>query len=469
VNEGVKTEVTRARMNAAKALMGEVLEARTVASGGIALDVIHELKDFFEGYGVAVEYLEPVQEDPVSSTDGQASKLDKQRTGEAPLEIEEQLTVGPEPDESRVSGHRVKGPWRATRADAERDGVVLRTGDAQPERNPDDWAAAMAYAESAEAEGLQDYRRGAIVALADAFAERRSEAARPPALLEAAEYAERRGRAAAADKLPPAAIAYGIMADYLRNAAFDVLSCATCGKPGVAECADHPMSTTSRLREQGTADASSEESTVQLDDGCTITYVNGNAVRAVRMPGCKVHGLSRERGSSCENGTSSPSSSSSRSPVTPSPSSRATFDAIRVKHADQDAAMYSAEVNRLREVIRIGGAMYRLERASMGIPGGLDDLGQPVVARERPPITHVAIRFAGKTWSLPRPFRHHDVIQTICRLDPDVECVDSLGEDQGFLDASGRYLTRPQAEMSAYLNAQIKGTVHGVLTSENLW
>jgi hypothetical protein len=89
----------------------------------------------------------------------------------------------------------------------------------------------------------------------------------------------------------------------------------------------------------------------------------------------------------------------------------------------------------------------------------------------RPKITHVAIRFQEKIWSLPRPYRHHHIFRMICYLDPDVTCVNSHGEDQGFLDESGRYLTRDQAEVSANLNDQIKGgkIIGGVLTSEDLW
>ncbi len=89
----------------------------------------------------------------------------------------------------------------------------------------------------------------------------------------------------------------------------------------------------------------------------------------------------------------------------------------------------------------------------------------------RPPLTHVALRFAGKVWSLPRPHRHHHVIRLICWLDPDVDSVDCAAEDQGFLDAGGRYLTREQAEVSAEANGQIKNgkTIGSVLTSEDLW
>lgn len=89
----------------------------------------------------------------------------------------------------------------------------------------------------------------------------------------------------------------------------------------------------------------------------------------------------------------------------------------------------------------------------------------------RPPLTHVAIRFEGKVWSLPRPYRHHHIIGMIRHLDPTVESVNCRDEDQGFLDASGRYLTRKQAQISAGVNDQIKNgkIIGGVLTSEDLW
>lgn len=90
---------------------------------------------------------------------------------------------------------------------------------------------------------------------------------------------------------------------------------------------------------------------------------------------------------------------------------------------------------------------------------------------ERPPLTHVAIRFQGKIWSLPCPYRHHHIIRMIIYLDPDVHHVDTHGEDQGFLDQDGRYLTRKQAEVNASINGQLKNDkiIGGVLTSEDLW
>jgi hypothetical protein len=92
-------------------------------------------------------------------------------------------------------------------------------------------------------------------------------------------------------------------------------------------------------------------------------------------------------------------------------------------------------------------------------------------SERRPPLTHVALRFRDQIWSLPRPYRHHHIIRTIIRLDPDVDSVDCDIDDQGFLDASGRYLTRKQAEVNARAHGQIKNgkIIGGVLTSEDLW
>lgn len=88
---------------------------------------------------------------------------------------------------------------------------------------------------------------------------------------------------------------------------------------------------------------------------------------------------------------------------------------------------------------------------------------------ERFPITHVAIRFQGKVYSLPEPNRHCDVVRLIIKQ-TGVTSVDVELEDEGFLDSSGRYLTRKQALVSAQLHNQVKGKViHHELYSENLW
>lgn len=89
----------------------------------------------------------------------------------------------------------------------------------------------------------------------------------------------------------------------------------------------------------------------------------------------------------------------------------------------------------------------------------------------RPPITHVAIRFGGKIYSLPKPNRHHDVIRKIVE-ETGADHVDGSEDDQGFLDESGRYLRRSQALVSALMNDQVKdpdGIRCGKLFSEDVW
>jgi hypothetical protein len=93
------------------------------------------------------------------------------------------------------------------------------------------------------------------------------------------------------------------------------------------------------------------------------------------------------------------------------------------------------------------------------------------IKERRPPITHVAIRFQGKIFSLPRPNRHHDVIRKIVE-ELGVDCVDSYDSTQGFLDESGRFLTRKQAIINAHVNNQLltdRQIYCNELCSENLW
>jgi hypothetical protein len=90
---------------------------------------------------------------------------------------------------------------------------------------------------------------------------------------------------------------------------------------------------------------------------------------------------------------------------------------------------------------------------------------------DRPRITHVAIRFEGKVWSLPAPNRHHHVIRHIAE-ETGARYVDAHDEDQGFLDESGRYLNRKQALVSALLNEQVKDPSKirlNMLFSEDVW
>ncbi len=89
----------------------------------------------------------------------------------------------------------------------------------------------------------------------------------------------------------------------------------------------------------------------------------------------------------------------------------------------------------------------------------------------RPRITHVAIRYKGKVWSLPEPNRHHNVIRLIADETGD-KYIDAHGDNQGFVDADGRYLNRRQALVSALVNKQVldeNDIRGGQLYSEDLW
>lgn len=89
---------------------------------------------------------------------------------------------------------------------------------------------------------------------------------------------------------------------------------------------------------------------------------------------------------------------------------------------------------------------------------------------DRPPLTHVACRDTeGRIWSLPRPFRHHDVLRVMREYGATED--EDNPFSQGFLDESGRYLHRKAAYLSAVANGQIKGgkLIGSVLTSEDLW
>ncbi len=93
-------------------------------------------------------------------------------------------------------------------------------------------------------------------------------------------------------------------------------------------------------------------------------------------------------------------------------------------------------------------------------------------------ITHVAVRHQGRIWSLPRPYRHHHIMRTILWLVEEFgeytkEKAERFasGDDQGFLDDTGKYYTRQEAEVIARQCNQIKNgeIIGGVLTSEDLW
>jgi hypothetical protein len=79
-------------------------------------------------------------------------------------------------------------------------------------------------------------------------------------------------------------------------------------------------------------------------------------------------------------------------------------------------------------------------------------------------IVAVAIIHRDKTYSLPRPNRHHHVIRHIAGT-TDVDHVDG---EQGFLDDAGNFLNRAAAAKHAFACGQIKGEKKG-LFSEDVW
>lgn len=89
-----------------------------------------------------------------------------------------------------------------------------------------------------------------------------------------------------------------------------------------------------------------------------------------------------------------------------------------------------------------------------------------------PRITHVAIRFQGKVYSLPEPNRHHDVIRMIAR-ETGAATVNAREDDQGFLIDGQQYVRRGPALRIATKSGQLKpggmGSRLGKLFSEDVW
>ena len=67
-------------------------------------------------------------------------------------------------------------------------------------------------------------------------------------------------------------------------------------------------------------------------------------------------------------------------------------------------------------------------------------------------ITHVAIVYDNKTYSLPKPNRHHNVVRMIFQDNG----IGVKGPDtQGFLDSSGKFLNRRDAMVLATSTGQL--------------
>lgn len=88
-------------------------------------------------------------------------------------------------------------------------------------------------------------------------------------------------------------------------------------------------------------------------------------------------------------------------------------------------------------------------------------------ASDLPLITHVAVYFEGRIYSLPKPSRHGEVVRSIGGMyGPSV---------QGFLTSQGHFINRRQAMLLARRNGQLnrdmsENSYQGEdLYSEDLW
>lgn len=82
-------------------------------------------------------------------------------------------------------------------------------------------------------------------------------------------------------------------------------------------------------------------------------------------------------------------------------------------------------------------------------------------------ITHVAIIWKDKLYSLPKPNRHHHIIHEIHLATGDMD----IYGDQGFLDDKGNFLNRADALIHAQACNQLNDRPlwGDWLYSENLW
>lgn len=77
-----------------------------------------------------------------------------------------------------------------------------------------------------------------------------------------------------------------------------------------------------------------------------------------------------------------------------------------------------------------------------------------------------AIMRFGLVYSLPKPYRHHDIIRKMDAAGVKNPGSHEMGTYQGFLTVDG-FMTR--AETLDYIGADRSQIIGGVLTSEDLW
>ena len=81
-------------------------------------------------------------------------------------------------------------------------------------------------------------------------------------------------------------------------------------------------------------------------------------------------------------------------------------------------------------------------------------------------ITHVALLCKGRIYALPKPARHPDVMRMAVK-DGIVKYVGQ--REQGFLDSTGRFLSRREAKAVAVKCGQVPSGGKPELYSEDLW
>jgi len=80
-------------------------------------------------------------------------------------------------------------------------------------------------------------------------------------------------------------------------------------------------------------------------------------------------------------------------------------------------------------------------------------------------ITNVAVRYGDKVVQVPRPYRHHNILQVAEQLGHR-----AAPDDQGFVTDTGRFVTRAEAGRIAIAAGQVESLIAGPdLYSEDLF
>ena len=105
-----------------------------------------------------------------------------------------------------------------------------------------------------------------------------------------------------------------------------------------------------------------------------------------------------------------------------------------------------------------------------------------ITVTPRPRILQAAVLYRGQVWTLPRPARHHIILQAIAmsHWDPDKQEPRQVRDEiQGFITDGGKFVTRAAAFEIALAAGQLKHFnkdilelkkhTAGTLFSEDLW